>query len=99
MNREVAGDVRFFLAMVLFGAVAALVYDVLRVWRRLHRQSLFVVSFQDFVYWFVTGVAAFRVIYRYNAGVLRLFVFVGACLGAIIYRVLFSRLFVTYCVE
>ena len=99
MNRELEGDVRFFLAMVVFGAAAALVYDMLRVLRRLRKQSLFTVSLQDFVYWFATGLVAFRVIYRYNAGVLRLFVFVGAGLGAVLYRALFSRFFVTYCVK
>jgi len=95
MNRELGGDVRFFLAMVAFGAGAALVYDMFRVLRRLKKQSLFEVSLQDFVFWFVTGLMAFRVLYRYNAGVLRLFAFVGAGLGAVLYRVLFSRLFVT----
>ena len=99
MNREIAGDVRFFLAAVLLGITAALVYDLLRVWRRFHKQSLFVVSLQDFVYWFLLGLAGFYMVYYYNAGTLRFFVFGGIGLGACVYRVTLGRIFVKYCLK
>jgi len=99
MNREIAGDVRFFLAALLLGAVAALVYDLLRVWRRFHKQGLFAVSVQDFVYWFLLGIAGFYLLYRYNDGILRLFAFLGICLGALVYAVTLGRFFVTYCLK
>ena len=99
MNPEIAGDVRFFVAAIVLGAAAAWLYDLLRVLRRLRKQTLFFVSLQDFFYWFVLGLAGFCLIYRYNAGTLRFFVFVGICLGALIYRVTLGRIFVTYCVK
>ena len=99
MNREIAGDVRFFLAAVLLGAVAALVYDVLRVFRRFHKQTLFVVSLQDFVFWFLLGLAGFRMVYIYNSGTLRAFAYGGMGLGAALYTVTVGRFFVTYCLN
>ncbi|MBQ8799811.1 MAG: spore cortex biosynthesis protein YabQ [Lachnospiraceae bacterium] len=99
MNREIAGDVRFFLAAVLLGAVAALVYDVLRVFRRFHKQTLFVVSLQDFVFWFLLGLFGFRMIYIHNAGTLRFFAYAGMGLGACLYTVTMGRFFVTYCLK
>lgn len=99
MNREIAGDVRFFLAALLLGMTAALCYDFLRVWRRFHKQSLFMVSLQDFVYWFLLGLAGFRLIYYFNAGTLRFFAFGGICLGACVYWVTFGRFFVKYCLK
>lgn len=99
MNREIVGDVRFFLAAIALGAVAAFLYDVLRVWRRFHKQTLFTVSLQDFLYWFVLGLAGFRLMYYYNAGTLRLFSFLGMCLGALFYTVTLGRFFVTYCLK
>lgn len=99
MNREIAGDVRFFLAAVLLGVTAALVYDLLRVWRRFHGQSLFAVSLQDFVYWFLLGLAGFRLMYCYNDGIVRAFTFFGMCLGACVYKVTLGRFFVTYCLK
>ncbi|MDD6035665.1 MAG: spore cortex biosynthesis protein YabQ [Lachnospiraceae bacterium] len=99
MNQDIAGDVRFFLAAVLLGAVAALVYDLLRVWRRFHEQTLFIVSVQDFIYWFLLGIAGFRMIYHYNAGTLRFFAFGGICLGAGIYMATIGRFFVKYCLK
>lgn len=99
MNREIAGDVRFFLAAVLLGAAAALVYDLLRVWRRVRKQTLFFVSLQDFLFWFVLGLAGFSLIYRYNAGTLRFFAFFGICAGACLYGVTLGRFFVTYCLK
>ena len=99
MNREIAGDVRFFLTAVLLGVCAAFAYDLLRVWRRFHKQTLFTVSIQDFVYWFVLGLAGFRLIYCYNAGTIRFFAFLGMGLGACIYVVTFGRFFVIYCLK
>ncbi len=99
MNREIGGDVRFFLTAVLLGACAAFVYDMLRVWRRFHKQTLFTVSVQDFFYWFVLGLAGFRLIYRYNAGTIRFFAFLGMGLGACVYAATLGRFFVTYCLK
>ena len=99
MNPEIAGDVHFFVATIILGVVAAWAYDLLRVLRRLRKQTLFIVSLQDFFYWFVLGLAGFCLIYHYNAGVLRLFAFVGMCLGACVYRGTLGRFFVRYCVK
>lgn len=99
MNYEIAGEVRFFLAAVLLGAAAAMVYDMLRVWRRFHRQTLFVVSAQDFIFWFVLGIFGFRLIYYYNAGTLRFFALGGILLGACIYVWTLGRFFVKYCLK
>ncbi len=99
MNQEITGDIVFFLAAVLLGAVAALVYDMLRVWRRFRRQSLFMVSLQDFLYWFFLGFAGFYLIYSFNDGTLRTFAFLGMCLGAGLYVFTLGRFFVTYCLK
>ncbi len=99
MNRDIAGDVSFFLTAVLLGVCAAFVYDLLRVWRRLHKQTLFTVSVQDFIYWFVLGLAGFRMIYYYNAGTIRFFAFLGMGLGVCVYATTFGRFFVTYCLK
>lgn len=99
MNREIAGDVQFFLAAVLLGVAAALLYDLLRVWRRFRKQTLFLVSLQDFLYWFVLGLAGFSLIYRYNAGTLRFFAFLGIFLGACLYGLTLGRFFVAYCLK
>lgn len=99
MNREIGGDIRFFLAAIVLGVTAAIVYDLLRVWRRLRIHSLFLISVQDFLYWFLLGLAGFRMLYYYNAGTLRFFAFFGICLGAGLYIVTLSRFFVKYCVQ
>lgn len=96
MNKEITGDVAFFLAAMLLGAVAALVYDLLRVWRRFRPQTLFAVSLQDFCYWFLFGLAGFRLIYSYNDGTLRAFTFLGIGVGACLYILTLGRFFVNY---
>jgi len=99
MNREITGDIVFFLVAVLLGVIAAMVYDLLRVWRRFRKQSLFVVSIQDFLYWFLLGLAGFYLVYSYNDGTLRAFAFLGMCLGAGLYVFTLGRFFVTYCLK
>lgn len=99
MNQAIAGDVRFFFASVLLGVIAALVYDLLRVFRRVWKQSLFFVSFQDFVFWFLLGLSGFLLIYRYNDGVLRFFVLLGIGTGALLYYETLGRVFVSLCLK
>ena len=99
MNQEITGDIRFFFASVLLGVAAALCYDLLRVFRRFWKQSLFFVSLQDFVYWFLLGLAGFLLIYRYNDGVLRLFVLFGTGFGALLYYVTLGRCVVPCCLK
>lgn len=99
MNKEIAGDVTFFLAAVFLGAIAVLAYDLLRVWRRFRPQKLFAVSLQDFFYWFLLGLAGFRLIYSYNDGTLRAFAFFGIGLGACLYSLTIGRFFVKYCLK
>ena len=99
MNYEIAGEVRFFLSAVLLGAAAAMVYDVIRVWRRFRRQTLFMVSVQDFIFWFILGIFGFHLIYYYNAGTLRFFALGGFFLGACIYVWTLGRVFVKYCLK
>ena len=99
MNREITGDIAFFFAAVLLGVAAALVYDLFRVWRRFRSQSLFVVSIQDFLYWFLLGFAGFYLMYSYNDGILRAFAFLGMCLGAGLYVFTIGRFFVSYCLK
>lgn len=96
MNQAIGGDVRFFLASVLLGIAAAFCYDLLRVWRRFHKQSLFLVSLQDFIYWFLLGFSGFCLTYSYNAGTLRLFVFMGIGSGALLYMATLGRVVVKY---
>ena len=79
--------------------IAVLAYDLLRVWRRFRPQTLFVVSLQDFVYWFLLGLAGFRLIYSYNDGTLRAFAFLGMGLGACFYALTLGRFFVKYCLK
>lgn len=99
MNQEFSGDAAFFLLTVLLGAAAAMSYDFLRVWRRFHKQALFTVSVQDFLFWFVLGILGFRLLYRYNAGTIRCFALGGMGLGACIYVWTVGRFFVTYCLK
>lgn len=99
MNRDITGDIIFFFAAVVLGVAAALAYDLLRVWRRFRPQSLFMVSIQDFLYWFLLGFAGFYLMYSYNDGVLRAFAFLGICLGAGFYAFTLGRFFVTYCLK
>lgn len=94
MATQFYDEIRFFGATVLFGAVAALCYDILRIWRRVWKRGLFAVSVQDFCFWFTFGVLAFRLMYLFNAGILRFYAFGGICVGACLYLWTLGRVFV-----
>lgn len=94
MRAEIVTEVWFFLSFVVLGAGAALFYDIFRVFRRLFGHSLLHISLQDFLFWFLLGIASFSLMYRFNAGVPRLLVPYGLALGCIIYTVTVGKYFI-----
>lgn len=92
--------VLFFLA-VLMGAVLFLFYKLLTALRKVISHPSWAVDAENLFYWTAAGIFMFSVIYRFNQGTLRCFLFAGNILGAFLCRVtvadLFERIFVFLC--
>ena len=99
MNQNIIPELYFFIASLTVGVVLALLYDILRIFRRLLPHSLFFVSIEDFLFWFLAGIAAFYMTYVYNDGIIRLYAIVGMLLAVVLYHIIFSRFIVRFCTK
>lgn len=89
---ETIGNEAVFLGIsVLAGAALFLVYDMLRIFRRLVSHGSLWIGAEDFCYWLFCAAVVFLMLYQENDGRIRGFAFGGIMVGAILYYGIFSR--------
>lgn len=86
MNEIINMEVRFFLMSVLWGAILLIIYDCLRILRKVIAHNVVWISVEDIIYWAISAVLIFRMMYQMNDGVIRGFSILGILLGMIIYK-------------
>lgn len=74
-------EVFIFLQAVLAGNQICLVYNAIRVLRRIFRHNLFWISFEDLVFWIGTGIYLFAKIFQTCNGSVRWYFVVGVLAG------------------
>ena len=77
---------------VLVGAGLFLLYDILRIFRRIVPHGNIWIGVEDFLYWLICTAAVFAMLYRENEGMVRGFVLGGVVAGMLLYYLLLSRL-------
>lgn len=96
MSSFIFQEGRFLLASVCLGAEIALVYDGLRILRRVICHSNFLISIEDLLYWGFVSFGMFGLLYYENSGTFRWFSVLGAAVGMMIYKALIGRFLVEY---
>ncbi len=94
MSDAISMEVRFFLASVICGIILLIVYDVLRIFRRVIKHVWFFVAVEDLIFWLLSGIVIFRMMYEMNNGTIRGFSVLGMFLGMIVYNKSLSPFFV-----
>ena len=77
MTRELL----LFAKSVWYGASLLLLYDVLRIFRRVFRHGPIWTAAEDLLYWVFCAVYLFSKFYQENSGILRAYLFAGILLG------------------
>ena len=89
---ETIGQEADFLGIaILVGAALFLLYDMLRIFRRVAAHGNFWIGLEDFFYWVLCTGVVFLMIYQENDGMARGFAFGGVLLGMFFYYLLLSR--------
>ncbi len=91
-------EVQLFAICLFLGMGLALLYDMIRIARRLFKHWNWLVDLEDLLYWIFTGWAVFQTLFQFNRGALRGYAFLGLFAGVLLYSLTFSRLFL-YLVE
>lgn len=86
MNQFINMEVKFFLMSVAWGAILLVMYDCLRILRKVVKHGAVLMSMEDIIYWTISSVLIFRMMYRLNDGIIRGFSLLGILLGMVIYK-------------
>ncbi len=86
VSQSILGEADFFLVSVCSGCLMVLVYDVLRVFRRLVRHGVIWTAVEDIIYWIACAVMIFAMLYQRNDGLIRGFAIGGIIIGMLIYN-------------
>lgn len=79
-------EANFFLISILSGCFMILVYDVLRVFRRLVKHGMIWIAFEDMLYWIGCALLVFAMLYQKNNGLIRWFAIGGIAIGMLLYN-------------
>lgn len=73
-----------FLQALLAGNLVCLIYEALRVFRRIIRHNLFWISAEDLLFWMSTALYLFVRVYQTSSGIIRWYFVLGVCIGGIL---------------
>ncbi len=93
MNQIVSNQSLLFMTCIQIGMIMGVLFDFIRIFRKIIKHPNFLVQLEDFIYWVICALIGFYMLYINNYADIRPFVFIGILLGAILYFVSLSILF------
>ncbi|MFQ9933240.1 MAG: spore cortex biosynthesis protein YabQ [Lachnospiraceae bacterium] len=96
MGAFIWNEVDLFLQSAWYGMMLGMSYDVIRILRRIVKHKNIIVYIEDYLFWVVWGVILFALIFNYNDGNVRGYVFAGVIIGGLLYTKSFSGFLVKY---
>ncbi len=91
LSESIGNEAVFFGVSILCGMGLVLLYDFLRIFRRIAVHGVIWIGIEDILYWFFCTIVVFLLLYQMNDGMIRAFAFLGIAIGAILYVFFFSR--------
>ncbi len=88
---EIIKQAQLFAQAVVTGGELLLLYDLIRIWRRVVRHRIVGMAVEDLLFWLFCAFWIFGFMYRQNNGVIRGFIILGAAVGMFLYTILLSR--------
>lgn len=77
----------------LLGVFIVFLYDIIRIFRKVIKHTMFLIAAEDFVYWIACSILIFLMMYRENDGVIRWFSVAGVVFGMLVYNYTISPFF------
>ena len=90
----VTNQALLFLIFIVNGIIIGLLFDFFRILRRSFKTKDFITYIEDILFWVLTGLLLLYSIFTFNNGEIRLYMFIGAIFGCIIYMLSISNFIV-----
>ena len=81
-----------FLVFSLTGVIIGILFDFFRILRKTIKTPNIITYIEDVLFWILTGVLILYNIWYFNDGEIRIFMFLGIILGALIYMSILSNI-------
>ena len=94
MSETIIRDNYFLFYSLVMGISVTVLYDLLRIFRRVVKHGDALISLEDLIYWVVVAISVFYMMHEENNGTMRWFAILGALTGMFIYKKLISNFFV-----
>lgn len=78
-------ELNIFFKAIMAGCVAGLVYDLIRVMRRIKKGKFIRVGIEDLVFFTIFSVVTAIFLYYINGGIFRAFIIAGIIIGIILF--------------
>lgn len=88
---QIVHQVQLFGQAVLFGCCMLLVYDLIRIFRRVAAHGVVWIAVEDMFFWVISAFVLFQFLYQEDDGKVRGFVILAMFLGMLLYGRLCSR--------
>ena len=86
MSPGIVKELQFFGLAVLRGAGLLVLYDLIRIIRRIVPHGVFAIALEDVLYWAGTALLVFQLLYRENDGAVRGYALFAVAAGMMIYH-------------
>ena len=86
ISESILAELKTAWVAFLSGALITVVYDVLRIFRRMLSHGNLWIGIEDFFFWIWTTFWIFSVLYRENDGNLRIYTILFMVLGMLLYH-------------
>lgn len=96
MSEHIYAEFNTFCYAIMLGAMCGILYDFIRIFRRVIKKRMVITFVEDIIYWFIVSILFFMLMYRENGGMVRGFAIIGMAIGMILYEVSIGKFFVKY---
>ena len=86
ISESILEEVRIFTGAVALGTVFAWLYDWNLILRRVFPHDELARMMEDGLFWLCVSLCSVNILFRWNRGVLQIFIILGALLGILLYK-------------
>lgn len=86
MSPGILKELQFFGLAVIRGVLILIIYDLLRIFRRVVPHGVCAVALEDVLYWAGTALLIFQLLYRENDGAVRGYALFAVAVGMLFYH-------------
>jgi spore cortex biosynthesis protein YabQ len=94
MNSIILYQLVSFLIFFISGAIIGIIFDIFRIIRKIFKTADLVTYIEDILFGLIIGIFLIFIIFVYNDGNIRLYMFIALFMGLLCYLMLLSRFFI-----